>query len=183
MSLSTPTVTTTAPTRSTHPGHVPRSPRCVLDSAESKALLAKHAIRLTEGQVAIFRDIETRWDVDVFNPDTAGCLVNGRFNQIAVDGYFVTIEKVWQVGPTASLEHIVQTLAKLFQQGLAFVLYAAAKCMVFSDALAHEAYRQRMLSKIDKRRRTPRTAIREYWCRIEVARVLLERAGESAATC
>lgn len=155
-----------------------RAPRCLLDSAESRALLAKHNIYLTDAQIATFRDIENYWDVDVFNPDTAGCLVNGRFDQTAVNGYFFVLRKVWQEGRTASVEHIVQTLAKLFvPEGVAFVLYSAAKCMVFSDAIAHEAYRQLMSTKIDKRRSLPRAAIREYKGRILLADSMLERAA------
>ena len=155
-----------------------RNKRCLLDSAESQALLAKHHIHLTDAQITTFRDIENSWDVDVFNPDTAGCLVNGRFDQIAVDGYFFVINTVWLEGPTASVEHIVQTLAQLFPEGVAFVLYAAAKCMVFSDTIAHEAYRQLMLSKIDKRRSVPRAAIREYKDRIALSDSILERAAK-----
>jgi len=45
--------------------------------------------------------------------------------------------------------------------------------MVFSDAIAHEAYRQLMMSKIDKRRRAPRAAINEYRSRLTMANALL----------
>lgn len=156
-----------------------RSPRCVLDSPESKALLAKHGIQLSEKQMAMFREVENHWDVEVFNPDTAGCLINGRFDQAAVDGYFVAITAIWEEGREAPVEQIVQILSKLFPEGVAFVLYAAAKCMVFSDAIAHEAYRQLMLSKIDKRRSRPRSAIREYRDRIAHAEGLVQRAARA----
>jgi|GEM_PF-4479622 len=169
-------VTSSAPRLATSTADGPHAPRCLLDSVESQALLDRHGIHLKQEQVAIFRDIETRWDVDVFNPDTAGCLVNGRFTQTAVDGYFMVIEEIWQGGPTATIDRIVQTLADLFPEGVAFVLYAAAKCMVFSDAIAHEAYRQLMMSRIDRRRRTPRVAIKEYTARLTMGNALLGRA-------
>ncbi len=157
-----------------------REPRCLLDSAKSQALLAKHDIRLSEQQIATFRQVETYWKVDVFNPDTAGCLVNGRFDQTAANGYFVVVAAVERLGRTASVEKIVRTMGTFFPEGVAYVLFSAAKCMLFSDAIAHEAYRQLMRSKIDKRRSVPRAAIREYRDRIAVADSMITRAARGS---
>ena len=154
-----------------------RAPRCLLDSAESQALLARHNIRLSAEQIATFRNIENHWEVDVFNPDTAGCLVNGRFDQTSANGYFIVIAAVEQLGRTASVERIVQAMATFFPEGVAYVLFSAAKCMLYSDAIAHEAYRQLMRSKIDKRRSLPRAAIREYRDRVALAEDMIKRAG------
>ena len=157
----------------------PRTPRCLLDSAESQALLARHGIRLTGRQMATFRSIENRWGAQLFNPDTAGCLVNGRFDQAATDGYFLVLDAVWRLGPTAPIEDIVRRMAEFFpDEGVAYILYAATVCLLFSDAVAHEAYRQLMRSRIDKRRSRPRAAIRAYKTLLALADEALERATQ-----
>lgn len=114
--------------------------RCLFDSAKSQALLTRHNIHLTEHQIVTFRDIESHWDVELFNPDTASCLVNGRYDQAAADGYFYVLEEVRQLGRSALMETIVRRMAEFFpKEGVAFVLYAATVCMLFSDAVADEA--------------------------------------------
>ena len=153
--------------------------RCLLDSPESHALLARHNIRLSQAQIKVFRDIETRWKVNVFNMDTAGCLINGRFDQQAVDGYFIAVERIWRLGADATVESIVQELATLSENGVAFVLFSAAYCMLFSDAIAHEAYRQLMSSKADKRRRAARAGIRAYRDLVGLAETALRRAASA----
>ena len=46
------------------------------------------------------RNVEIHWeDVDVFNPDTAGCLVNVRFDQTAANGYRMVVAAVEHLGP------------------------------------------------------------------------------------
>lgn len=154
-----------------------RASRCLLDSAESQTLLTQHNIYLTATQIASFRHIENDWVVDVFNLDTVGCLINGRFDQTAADGYFLVIEALERGGPRASVEQIVRMIATFFPEGVAYVLYAAAKCMLFSDTIAHEAYRQLMETRIDKRRSVPRAAIREYRDRIALAEDMIKRAA------
>ena len=174
-----------APAQAIHSTQAPpqqqRTPRCLLDSPQSQALLARPNIHLTEHQIAIFRDIETHWHVELFNPDTANCLVNGRFDQTAADGYFVVLEAIHPLGRSASMQAIVRTLAGLFPEGVAFVLYAATVCLLFSDAVAHEAYRQLMQSKIDKRRSRPRAAIRAYRTLLALADDAVGRAAQQPA--
>lgn len=157
-----------------------REAKCLLDSTESLALLASNGITLTAHQIAVFREIETTWLVDVFNPDTAGCLVNGRFDQIAANGYFYVLDEIRKLGRQATIEAIVLRMASMSPDGLAFVLFSAAKCMLYSDAIAHEAYRLLMLSKVDKRRQMPRAAIREYRDRIALADSTWKKAARSA---
>jgi hypothetical protein len=113
----------------------------------------------------------------VFHPDTAGCLVNGRFNQSAADGYFYAVEEIWRLGSQATIEEIVQRLAELpFEEGVAFVLYAAAKCILYSDDIAHEAYRQLMRSRQDKRKRIARAAMKAYRTNLAIAEAALVSA-------
>jgi len=119
-----------------------RVAKCSLDSRQSKAMLRRNGIALTKYQVDMFRAIETTWQVEVLNADTGGCLIHGRFNQEAVNGYFFSLRAVHDLGRDASIKEIVAKLASLHPNGLAFVLFAAAVCVVYSDWIAREAYRQ-----------------------------------------
>lgn len=149
----------------------------ILDTAASQALLRRHGITLSDDQLSMFRDIELTWDVGVFHPDTAGCLVSGRFNQSAADGYFYAVEEIWRLGSKATIEQIVQRLAELpFEEGVAFVLYAAAKCILYSDDIAHEAYRQLMHSRQDKRKRYARAGLKAYRTNLAIAEAALASA-------
>lgn len=170
--LESPQLATTAPAR---PHRVMTG---MLDSAASQALLRSHGITLSGVQLSMFRDIELTWEAAVFHPDTAGCLVNGRFNQSAADGYFYAVEEIWRLGSQASIEQIVQRLAELpVEEGVAFVLYAAANCILFSDDIAHEAYRQLMRSRQDKRKHYARAALKAYRTNLEIAEAGLANAA------
>lgn len=58
-----------------------------------------------------------------------------------------------------------------------YVLCSAAYCMLFSNAIAHEAYRQLMSSKADKHRRVARAGIRAYCDQVGFAETALRRAA------
>lgn len=142
----------------------------MLDSAASQALLRRHGITLSGVQLSMFREIVLTWEATVFHPDTAGCLVNGRFNQSAADGYFYAVEEIWRLGSEATIEEIVRRLAELpFEEGVAFVLYAASKCVLYSDDIAHEAYWQLMHSGQDKRKRYARAGLKAYRTNVAIA--------------
>ena len=167
-------------TQTSAPKALPRPHRVMtgmLDSAASQALLRRHGITLSGVQLSMFRDIELTWEETVFHPDTAGCLVNGRFDQRAAEGYFYAVEKIWRLGSQATIEEIVQRLAQLpFEEGVAFVLYAAAKCILYSDDIAHEAYRQLMRSRQDKRKHYARAALKAYRTNLAIAEAALASA-------
>ena len=59
------------------------------------------------------------------------------------------------------------------------VLCSAAYCMLFSNAIAHEAYRQLMNLKLDKRRRAARAGIRAYRDQVGLAETALRRAASA----
>ena len=119
-----------------------RPQKCFLDSPESKARLLKKRIKLTEDEIALFRQLETTWPLEVLSPSTGGCLVNGKFGKKGTKGYFSTLDGIVQLGRDASIEQIVSYLASRHPDGLAFVLFASAVCQAYSDLVAHEAYRQ-----------------------------------------
>ena len=79
-------------------------------------------------------------------PPPAPVAATSRWRPRCRRGYFIAVDHISRLGTNATVEAIVQELARLSESGVAFVLFSAAYCLLFSDAIAHEAYRRLMIS-------------------------------------
>jgi hypothetical protein len=115
--------------------------RWSLADEESRRRLADQGLLISAAQLERLHELST-WPIDIVGADTVGCIVNGRYDQLAIDRYFEILDHVAALGRGASLSAIVRCIAGELAGGMASVLLLAVRCGMFSDAVAHEAHRR-----------------------------------------
>lgn len=119
-----------------------------LDSPAAIDRLKQHGLRITPRQASVFSSLQGRWRAKIIAEETGRCIVENRFTQQALDGYFFALERVHYLGPRTSMANIVNELSTLLRSRTS-LLSLAVLCGLFSLKLADEVWRQMRERKED----------------------------------